>query len=62
MPGELQGTTFRKKHLERRKILRDEVAELGKDWITKDLECHAQKFEVYPEIRRAAIEGFKARE
>lgn len=29
-----------KKYLERRKMLRDEVAELGKNWIIKDLECH----------------------
>lgn len=38
-------------------MLSDEVAELGKDWIMKDLECHAQEFGVYPEIRRAAIKG-----
>lgn len=29
---------------------RDEVAELGKGWIMKDLECHAQEFRVDPEI------------
>lgn len=49
------GKTFRKKKNE--KTLSDEVAELGKDWIMKDLECHAQEFGVYPEIRRAAIKG-----
>lgn len=55
---ELQSITFRKT-LEREKMSRDKVTELGKDWAMKDLECHPQEFSVHPEIWRAAMEGLR---